>query len=391
MFAIKKTQSLDFVFRVLAIILKIASVFLIIKLDKYILAEIYLYTTLSALIFKGVTLSELNNYRRLCSGSLYKKISYIYFINCLFRLSIIFLLIIFILSAVNSPINTYALVLFCLASFLNVYLSTHYLINSNQLKASITNFSGSLILLMSIIITFFIKGESLEVIGLIYSLITISSIIILLVSSKNDMLINKKETTRLIKYIFFKNFNFLFLIQLKRSFFALSGYLILVIIAYFVSRFNELNIDLKNVIILLMYFSNIANLFFNSFFVFPHVLKMTKGTFKFKHYDIINLSIIFLILSNIILVFIFSKYTQLITITISIFISTFLSFIISVQGFYIAARTVTIKYIFSFFLITILCVAGIFYFNNSIFFIPLILILPRLSFVILNKFYFSKS
>ena len=76
-------------------------------------------------------------------------------------------------------------------------------------------------------------------------IITTSSIIVLLVSSKNDMLINKKERTRLIKYIFFKNFNFLFLIQLKRSFFALSAYLILVIVAYFVSRFNELNIDLK--------------------------------------------------------------------------------------------------------------------------------------------------
>ena len=117
-----------------------------------------------------------------------------------------------------------------------------------------------------------------------------------------------------------------------------------------------------------MYFSNFANIFFNSFFVFPNALSMTKGTFKFKYYYIINLSIIFLILFNIALVFIFSKYTQLLTIIISIFISTFLSFVLSLQNFYIAARTVTIKYIFSFFLTTILCATCIFYFNNNMFF-----------------------
>ena len=86
----------------------------------------------------------------------------------LFRLSIIFLLIILILSAVNSPINTSALVSFSLATFLIAYLSGYYSINSDQIKASLSNFLGALTLLISVILAFFIKGKSLEVISLIY-------------------------------------------------------------------------------------------------------------------------------------------------------------------------------------------------------------------------------
>ena len=117
-----KTQSIDFITRSFNALAKVLTVFLILKINKNLLDDIYFLSVFSIFIYKICSLSEINNFRRLVRENLYKKITNIYFFVSLFRFLIFFTIFKVFILIFGFNFEFYPILLFAFVSlFLNYY------------------------------------------------------------------------------------------------------------------------------------------------------------------------------------------------------------------------------------------------------------------------------
>ena len=385
-----QTARKDFLLRALGIGLKFLSLLLIIKIDKNIVPSYFFYSTFAAFLYKLSVLSELNNYRRLTNETHYINICIFYFFNSLHRILWFLTLICFFSFFLKLELNFVAVFCYIISIFLTNYLAGCFVINSNQFDAAVVNFIGSISLFFAVVMTFFIGDNILENIFVIFFIFNFFILLIKFKLSKKYILIHKKSFNRLKTYLIKKNYNLRFFNQLQRGFVSLSNYLIITLIAYAISKYKYVSIDIKNVLIIFLFIANIINLYLITTKVFPHVVEITKGKFKIldlKKIVIFILSIIFLYLTTSFALF---KYFNLITVFYSVLIYIFFSYLISFQGFYIEARTIKLDYILYLFLALFINFLLLFINYNNFIFIPILLILPKLSLFTVNKICFNK-
>ena len=380
----------DFILRLFATGLKFLTLLIILKVDKFTVPIFYFYSTFAAFLHKFTVLSELNNYRRLTNEINFFKINIFYFFNSLSRM-LFFLIIIYIFTSFFEYKSYFiSIALFILTTFLMNYISTIFVVNSNQLSASIVYFIGSASLFFAVIIASLIEGNFLNNICIIYFFLSCLIFVVKFGIPKIMFSYDKKFINRFTIYFIRKNFNIRLFYQLRRGFNSVSGYLITALVAYYISSYEHLNIDLKNLLIISLYISNIILLYLLTSKVFPHVLKITKGEFKLMGLKKIIQIISLLIIMYFITIFSLPQYFEIVTIFYSISLFVFFSYLISFQDFYIQARTIKLKYFACFILFILTNFYLLDFFYGQFFFLPILLILPRFSIFLLNKLFFKE-
>jgi len=162
------------------------------------------------------------------------------------------------------------------------------------------------------------------------------------------------------------------------------------LVAFGISKYEYISIDLKNTLIVLLFLSNIVNLYLITNHIFPYVTEITKGKFKIMSFKKIITFIFLVIFLYLITTFVLFKYFNLITVFYSVLIYIFLTYLISFQGFYIEARTIKLDYILYLLLALFINLLLLYINYNNFIFIPILLILPRLSLFTINKICFNK-
>ena len=381
--------SKDFLLRIFGTGLKFLSLLVILKFDKFVVPVFYFYSTFAAFLFKFSILSELNNYRRFTNETKFFNISRVFFFNSLVRI-IFFIFLIYLFLSINEYKSYFpSIAFFILGTFVINYVGACFVINSNQLKASIIYFFASVTLFISIIIAFLIEDNFLNNICTIYFFLNTILLAIKFKKKQNIFYLKKISFVRLKSYLIKKNFSLRVLHQLKRAFFSISSYILLTLVAYLISTHEHTDIDTKNMIIISLYVSNVVLLYFTTTFIFPNVLKITKGKFKFiKLSRFLIILLLTTIIYSIIISFLSDNF-EIITIFYSLILFTYLSYLISFQDFYIQARFIKLSYIIYFLIAFVLNVYLMNLFYLDFIFLPLLLILPRLSIFLINKLYFK--
>ena len=116
------------------------------------------------------------------------------------------------------------------------------------------------------------------------------------------------------------------------------------------------------------------------------VFKIWQGGMSF-HGGLFGV-IVSTIIYSIIISFLSDNF-EIITIFYSLILFTYLSYLIAVQDFYIQARFIKLSYIIYFLIAFVLNVYLMNLFYLDFIFLPLLLILPRLSIFLINKLYFK--
>jgi hypothetical protein len=384
------TANKDFVLRVSGIGLKFLALLLIIKIDKNIVPLYFFYSTFAAFLYKLTVLSELNNYRRLTNEVHYINICIFYFFNCLHRILLFLVTIYFFTFFLKINLNFVAVFCYIMSIFITTYLAACFVINSNQSDAAVVNFIGSISLFCAVVIAFLIDDNILNNIFIISFIFNFFILLIKFKWPKDFILFNKKSLGRLKTYLIKKNYNLRFFDQLQRGFVSLSNYSIITLVAFGISKYEYISIDLKNTLIVLLFLSNIVNLYLITNHIFPYVTEITKGKFKIMSFKKIITFIFLVIFLYLITTFVLFKYFNLITVFYSVLIYIFLTYLISFQGFYIEARTIKLDYILYLLLALFINLLLLYINYNNFIFIPILLILPRLSLFTINKICFNK-
>lgn len=382
-----KNHQIDFLIRIISIGLKTLSLLIILKFDKNLLPVIFFFSTFGGFIFKLSSLSELNNYRRITNEANFINIGYLYFINCLFRTLIFLLIFNIIFFKLNLNFDLKAIFLFSITTFIINYLAAWFIINSNQVKTSLINIIGSAALLVSIIISDFLSGDLLNNICFLYFIITSVIFFLIYLLLEKKYIILRYDLNKILKFIIFKNFNIRYFSQIKRAFFGLTNYSILAVISFLISEYSVLSINIKNTLIIFIYISNLIVLYLCTSYVFPNVVLISKGNYVFKYYNHFNKIVLFLVI--IFLLFLnFVRFADITLLIFSVLIYGILTFLLSIQDFYIQARSVSYGYILIFLILFFFNFTFLYYIYSNSIFIPLLLVLPKLSMYLLNYYYF---
>lgn len=381
-------QFVDLLLRNFSTILKIFCLFLIVMKNKSILDEFYFISTFSLFIYKLSTLSELNNYRRLSRDEdIYKKISFAYFFPSLLRFFFYIFLLYLVTTVFNLSNNIYTILLFSFAVFITNYLGFVFLVNSEQIFSAIYSLISGLSLFCSILISYFIDQFTLINISLLYFFVTVILSVFFLYYRKDAHKFEKFNFFKLLKYTINKNKNLIY--QTKRSFFSLSNLSVQTIVAYIISNYSLIDLNFKNYIIVLIFISNNIIIIFDIFIKFPSSVDLAKGKFKnIYEKQIIIFSIIILLL--IILNLNYLKFnTEIITLILVLLLYIFLSFLISLQDFFIQARTVSLKYIFTFIFVFVIFGFLVNYFYYYEYFLYGLILIPRFFIYLFNKIFMN--
>ena len=379
-----KYQFIDLFLRNFSTLLKISCLFLIVLKNKTILDEFYFISVMSLFIYKLSTLSELKNYRRLAKNEdIYKKISFAYFFPSLLRYCFYIFLLYLAIITFDFSNNIYTILLFSFAVFITNYLGFLFLVNSEQIFSAVYNLISGLSLFCSILISYFINQFTLINISFLYFFISIILSIFFLFFRNGGHKFEKFNVLKLLKYTINKNKNLIY--QTKRSFFSLSNLSVQTIIAFIITNYNLIDVDFKNYIIILIFVSNNIIIIFDIFIKFPNSVDLAKGKFKNKYE---NKTIIFSILL-LFLIFLNLNYlkfnTEIVTLIFVLFLYISLSFLISLQDFFIQARTVSLKYIFTFIFMFVFCGFLVNYFYYYEYFLYGLILIPRFFIYLLNK------
>lgn len=384
-----KISNKDFILRIIGTGFKFLSLLLLIKIEKNVVPIFFFYTTLAAFIFKASTLSELNNYKRLTNENTFIKFCTVYFFNCLYR-NFFFILFIFIFDIfVELNIEFVPIFFFILTLFIINYLSACFVLNSKQLYAAIVNFIGSIALFISIILSTFLESNLINNIAIIYFIIN-CVILFVKFGLPKHLVILKKSFYKINYYFLKKNFNLRIFKQLKRGFVSISGYLIVSLTAYAISEYQHIDINLKNSIIVLLYIANVINIYLLSTKIFPHILEISNGKFMMLSLKKIFCFTLLVVALYFVTIFLLPKYSELISIFYAIIIYIFFSYLTSFQDFYIQARSIKFNYFFCFFIALIFNIYLLKVNQGNFIYMPILLILPKISLFTINKICFKK-
>ena len=384
-----KTQSIDFITRSFNALAKVLTVFLILKINKNLLDDIYFFSVFSIFIYKICSLSEINNFRRLVRENLYKKITNIYFFVSLFRFLIFFTIFKVFILIFGFNFEFYPILLFAFVSLFLNYYGFSYVINSQQVLGASLILIGSINLLISVLITYLISESEIFYICLFYFILNFICYYFVYFFSEKKKLYSVLNFKRIFIYIIKKNKKYLN--QVKRSFFSLANLSLATMIAFYLSEYDKMDIDIKNFLVILLFFSNHFLVLLDTFIKFPNSVNIIKGSFNNIYKNKVYIFIILSFLAYITNLYVFEFYLEITTIIFSMIIWICFSFLISLQDFYIQARTVKFNYIISFFILLIINILVLNIFYEQFIFIPLLIILPKLTLFLINQFFFKET